>query len=178
VTLELYPFRYRDPLTGRWVKARFKATREEIAARHEEWEITGPADARAPITGAFHPYRVLPHAELKRLEEPVPQMNPHGEQPPAIDRAECFLTALFLRCYVTYCARRRRYAQMQGPLACTVRSSRRSTYSGDFNRVAFSRTSWRRVAVSVAVDDPTRNALAVDRQTPQRRGVRQQARAS
>ena len=61
-----------------------------------------------PNTGAFHPYRVVPHAEARRLEQPPPQMNPHGERPPAIDAGECFPTALFLRCYVTYCARRRR----------------------------------------------------------------------
>jgi hypothetical protein len=30
---EVYAFRYRDPRTGRWVKARYKATPDEIAAR-------------------------------------------------------------------------------------------------------------------------------------------------
>ena len=114
MAVELFPFRYRDPLTGRWVKARYRATPEEIAARHTEWEITGPAEMRSPIGSAFNPYRVVPHAELKRLEEPTPQINPHLERPPAINAGECFLTALFLRRYVTYCARRRRYAQMQG----------------------------------------------------------------
>jgi hypothetical protein len=48
------------------------------------------------------------------LQELAPQINPHLDRPPEIDAAECFLTALFLRRYVTYCARRRRYAQMQG----------------------------------------------------------------
>lgn len=33
-----------------------------------------------PNTGAFHPYRVVSHAEARRLEEPPPQMNPHGER--------------------------------------------------------------------------------------------------
>ena len=46
--------------------------------------------------------------------ERPPQINPHLERPPAIDSVECFLTTLFLRRYVTYCARRRCYAQMQG----------------------------------------------------------------
>ena len=46
--------------------------------------------------------------------EPPPQINPHPQRPPAIDAVECFLTTLFLRRYVTYCARRRYYAQMQG----------------------------------------------------------------
>jgi len=41
-------------------------------------------------------------------------LQPHFAQPPAIDALEAFLTTLFLRRYVTYCARRKRYAQMQG----------------------------------------------------------------
>ena len=44
-----YPFRFRDPLTGRWVRARYRATREEIAARYTEAEIFGPAETRRPI---------------------------------------------------------------------------------------------------------------------------------
>lgn len=114
MTLELYPFRYRDPLTGRWINARYKATGEEIAARHGEWEITGPAEVRSPIDGPFKPYRVARDDELTRLEELAPQISPHLDRPPAVDAAECSLIALFLRRYVTYCARRRRYAQMQG----------------------------------------------------------------
>ena len=47
------------------------------------------------------------------FEQP-PQINPHLERPPEIDPAERFLTTLFLRRYVTYCARRRRFAEMQG----------------------------------------------------------------
>ena len=42
--LELFPFRYRDRVTGRWVKARYVAERHEIAARFSEWEIAGPPD--------------------------------------------------------------------------------------------------------------------------------------
>jgi len=49
-----------------------------------------------------------------RVFEQPPQINPHLESPPAVDTVESFLTTLFLRRYVTYCARRRRYAQMQG----------------------------------------------------------------
>jgi len=45
------------------------------------------------------------------LQEPVPQINPHLERPPTADAVECFLTTLFLRRYITYCAR---YAKMQG----------------------------------------------------------------
>ena len=114
VTVTLYRFRYRDPLTGRWIKARYKATPEEIAARHAEWEIVGPAETRFSVGNAFNPFRVLPRAELKRLEERAPRINPHLDRPPAIDATECFLTALFLRRYVTYCARRGPYVRMQG----------------------------------------------------------------
>ena len=96
------------------VKARYKATREDIAARSAEWEIIGPAEIRSPIGGAFNPYWVVPHAEFKRLQEPAPQINPHLDRPPAVDAVECFLTVLLLRRYVTYCARRCRYAQMHG----------------------------------------------------------------
>jgi len=89
VTVTLYPFRYRDTRTGRWIKARYEATPEEIAARHAEWEITGPAEVRMPTGGSFHPYRAVPHRELKRLREAAPQINPHLERPPAVDAVEC-----------------------------------------------------------------------------------------
>ena len=100
-------------------------TRDEIAARHVEWEITGPAEVRSSIDGAFNPYRVIPNAEMKRLQEPAPQINPHLERPAAVDASKCFMTALFLRRDVAYCARRRRYAHIQGTARCTVRSLRR-----------------------------------------------------
>jgi hypothetical protein len=51
---------------------------------------------------------------VMRLTEAAPQMNPHLDEPPAIDCIERVLVALFLRRYVTYCARHRRFAQMQG----------------------------------------------------------------
>jgi hypothetical protein len=54
---EVFPFRYRDARTGRWVKARYMAERSEIAARYTEWEITGPGEERRPRTGYFNPGR-------------------------------------------------------------------------------------------------------------------------
>jgi hypothetical protein len=56
-TLLLYPFRARDPLTGKWYRARYKAERQEIAARYGEWEIIGPAEIRHPVGEAFSPWR-------------------------------------------------------------------------------------------------------------------------
>ena len=55
--LEVFPFRYRDPRTGRWVKARYMATPDEIAARYKEWELTGPGEIRRPLDGYFNPAR-------------------------------------------------------------------------------------------------------------------------
>jgi len=113
--LILYPFRYRDRVSGKWKRARHVAERHEIAAQNAEWEIIGPPEIRDVDLNArhFHPYRMIEHAELRRLQEPALQINPHLEQPPAIDPAERYLVALFLRRYVTYCARRRWGKRMQ-----------------------------------------------------------------
>jgi hypothetical protein len=113
--VELFAFRYRDPRTGRWLRARYKATLDDIARRHAEWGVTGPAEIRTPIGRWFNPYqKLVTHAELQRLEEPPLTMNPHHDRPPGIDQVECAMVALFLRRYVTFCARRKRYAEMQG----------------------------------------------------------------
>jgi hypothetical protein len=113
--LALYSFRYRDPLTGKWIRARYKAEIDVIAERFAEWAIIGPAEFREANPVGFNPYRQpIPHAELMRLEEPAPEINPHQKEPPGIDRIEYFLLAVFLRRYVRYCARRRRFAQMAG----------------------------------------------------------------
>jgi hypothetical protein len=45
----LYPFRYRDALTGRWVRVLYKASIETISARYSTWQLTGPAEIRRPI---------------------------------------------------------------------------------------------------------------------------------
>ena len=114
--LELFPFRYRESFTGKWVKARYRAERHEIAARYNEWEIIGPPEIRDvdPNARYFTPWKVVPHTELVRMEEPPLELQPHLAEPPRSAEREAFLTTLFLRRYVTYCARRKRYAQMQG----------------------------------------------------------------
>lgn len=107
--LVLFPFRYRDPRTGKWVLARYKASRSELERRYAEWEITGPGEVRRDIGGNFYPHRkLIAHDELKRLSEPPLRFHPN------MDGAEVLLVRLFLRRYVTYCARRGRYAQMNG----------------------------------------------------------------
>src|SRR5262249_9182116 len=50
--LFVYPFRYRDSLTGKWVRARYLAERHEIAARYAIWEITGQPETWADPSDA------------------------------------------------------------------------------------------------------------------------------
>jgi hypothetical protein len=105
----LYPFRKRDPLTGKWYRARFKASAEQILEHAGEWIVDGPPESYAPLgaTPSFQPFPTRPpHVRLL--------LHPQREAPPAIDTLERFLAALFLRRYVTYCARRRRFAKAQG----------------------------------------------------------------
>jgi hypothetical protein len=37
------------------VKARYEATREDIAARYVEWEVTGSNEEWRPVCGYFNP---------------------------------------------------------------------------------------------------------------------------
>lgn len=49
--IELFPFKYFDLVRQRWVKARYKASRVELAARYPQgFEITGPAEVREVST--------------------------------------------------------------------------------------------------------------------------------
>ena len=51
----LYPFRYFDPIRNRWMKARYKARKDDIAARHAQWEVTGPGWRSEGGNGQFIP---------------------------------------------------------------------------------------------------------------------------
>jgi hypothetical protein len=57
--LLLYPFRFRDPVTHKWVRGRYKAERCELDARYAEWETVGEPEVRCPkdIGAAFSPWR-------------------------------------------------------------------------------------------------------------------------
>ena len=120
--LLLYPFRFFDPVMGRWVRARYLAERHEIEARYTQWEIIGPPELRARGYAAmFSPWGRSPdRAHLPPVEDPPPDHGPTPdpppvEQPPPVeDQLERFLVLLFLRRYVTYCARRKSFAQMNG----------------------------------------------------------------
>ena len=58
-TITLYPFRCRDRVTGKWVKARYVAEQHEIAARHAEYELLGAPGVREvdPHAQYFSPWR-------------------------------------------------------------------------------------------------------------------------
>jgi hypothetical protein len=110
--LELFAYRYRDLRTGKWIRARYRAERQEIAARHTEFEIIGPPEIRDvdPDAPRFTPhFKLMMNAELRRYSERPPELL---TTPPAIDGLERLLLRAFLRRYVTYCARRRRFAAM------------------------------------------------------------------
>jgi hypothetical protein len=44
--LHLYFFRYIDPLSDKWIRSRYRATKEEIARRYEQFEIIEPPEMR------------------------------------------------------------------------------------------------------------------------------------
>ena len=115
--LELFRFRYRDALTGKWVRARYRAERRDIEERYAEFEIIGAPEIREVNLEArsFDPhFKLMTNAELRRFGEKPLEFDPHLATPPAVDAVEVFLVRLFLRRYVTFCARRRRFAAMNG----------------------------------------------------------------
>jgi hypothetical protein len=57
-SLVLYPFGFRDPVSAKWVRARYVAEREVIASRYREWEITGTPELRRPACAAVSWARV------------------------------------------------------------------------------------------------------------------------
>jgi hypothetical protein len=109
------PFRKRDPLTGKWYRARWKASLEDIESHNGEWVVDGEPEEYRSF------YKAGPDAE--HMQSPQSPTLP----PPAADEVERFLARVFLRRYVTYCARRRRYAQAGGggAVAELIRADRR-----------------------------------------------------
>jgi hypothetical protein len=55
--LYLYSFRLFDDVRGRWIRARYRATRAEIAARYARWKTIGEPEMRRPDAGTFGPWR-------------------------------------------------------------------------------------------------------------------------
>ena len=55
-TLQLYPFRFRDPLTGGWVRARHKLQVPELQRHYLDWEITGAPEIRHVTPTSTEPF--------------------------------------------------------------------------------------------------------------------------
>ena len=94
--LLLYPFRHRDPRTGKWARARYVAELHKIAERYSEWEITGPAEIRSgPGVALVSPSSMLAPRDHLPIEEPPeepppekpPDDVPPVEEPPPIEDA-------------------------------------------------------------------------------------------
>ena len=117
----ILPFSLSPPRIGKWVRARYRSEQHEIASRYAEWAIIGPAEIRDvdPDARFFTPHKLPLDAQFRRYSERPPELQP------AVDAAEAFLLAVFLRRYVTYCARRRRFAAMNG--AARLYTNLRST---------------------------------------------------
>jgi len=133
--IEIFPFRFCDPITGKRVRARYVAKRHVIAEQYKEWEITGPPEIRDvdPNEDYFNPWR-NPRVGKAPVNEPPLNKPPAEKDPPPkappvkepkqigapyehepqLDEIERFFVLLFLRRYVTYCARRVRFVQMNG----------------------------------------------------------------
>ena len=119
--LELFLFRYRDVRTGKWIRARYRAERHEIAARYAEFETIGPPEIRETDRDR---HRFSPHAGAaergrramgKEAQGRVAnQAIPAIVEPASLRGLERVLLLVFLRRYVTYCARRRQFAAMNG----------------------------------------------------------------
>jgi hypothetical protein len=87
------------------------AERHVIAERYAQWQMTGPCAIRMDVGGSFNPFRrplTMYSAHL-----PVNEQSP-VEQSSIDDELERFLVLAFLRRYVTWCARSRRFAAMNG----------------------------------------------------------------
>jgi hypothetical protein len=53
---EPFPFRYRDAVSGKWVKARYVRERHEIEARYKVWEIVSQPEYRRPLGEMLMPW--------------------------------------------------------------------------------------------------------------------------
>ena len=54
--LELYPFKFRDRITRRWVRARHKLQVPALQRRYAEWEVTGAPEIRCVTRGSAEPF--------------------------------------------------------------------------------------------------------------------------
>ena len=100
----LYAYRYRDPASGQWKRARQRATLAQIKKRHADWEPIIELDYRTGEAAVTNPFARVGYDEPPEIAS-------------RLDADEALLAVYFLRRYVTYCARRRAFAAMTGAAA-------------------------------------------------------------
>jgi hypothetical protein len=89
-----------------------------LRARYAEWMIDCEPEIRGNIPSVgFNPFPRWTDGAATAPPGPPVELQPQRAQPPGLDSLEAFLVATFLRRYITYCARRRRFAAMQGVAA-------------------------------------------------------------
>jgi len=105
----VYPFRKRDPLTGKWYRARYRASADDIARHDGDWIIDGAPEMRRALgsTSSFRPWR-------RPADPPRRALPAQQEEPSGLRGLERDLVLAFLRRYVAFCVRRRRFAAAQG----------------------------------------------------------------
>jgi hypothetical protein len=70
--LELYPFKFRDRITGKWVRARHKLQVPALQRQYSEWEITGPPEIRHVTPGSLEPFNPFrPPARTRIIIAPI-----------------------------------------------------------------------------------------------------------
>src|SRR5690349_9035236 len=100
----LYAYRYRDPATGKWMRARQRATLAQIKRWYADWEPIIELDYRAGEADVTNPFAQLGYDEPPDVDA-------------RLDADETLLAAYFLRRYITYCARRRAFDAMHSAAA-------------------------------------------------------------
>jgi len=108
------PFSLSRIIYGQVGQGALRAGRHEIAARYAEWEIIGPPEIRDVDPGARYFMEGPAARGAMRISERAPQIIRIWKGRRRLTRPGAFLINVFLTRYVTYCARRRRFREMQG----------------------------------------------------------------
>jgi hypothetical protein len=85
--MELYHFKYLDPVTGKWREARYRATKEDIAATYEQWEVIGEPEFIKPADGfqRFSPFNANQSDGSAMVEDkPTPNREPKNAVSPTL----------------------------------------------------------------------------------------------
>ena len=111
----VYSFRYRDERTGKWIKARYKASPHEINSVYREWQLLDQGELResAGQQPRFSPFAVQLVAPNPRpIGQRFLELGPHRRKRSGIDADERRLVRIFLRRLIVYEARKGRFERV------------------------------------------------------------------